>query len=481
MNRRMVIYTIGQLIGVEAAVMMLPLCVSLIYGEGSWKAFLITIGIAIVLSALGLLLSRPKSHVIYAKEGFATVALAWIIMSGIGALPFVISGEIPNYIDAFFETVSGFTTTGSSIVRDVEALSHGILFWRSFTHWLGGMGVLVFVMAILPSSSDRSIHLMRAEVPGPVVGKLVPKIKETAKILYLIYMVMTFIEVILLLCGGMPLFDSLVHSFGTAGTGGFGIKADSIGGYSSYCQWVITIFMLLFGINFNLFYLCLIRRFKSVLKSEELWAYLGIVLAAATIITVNIMPIYNSLSQSIRLSVFQVASIITTTGYATADFNTWPVLSKGILLILMFFGACAGSTGGGFKISRVILLLKAVKRELHRLIHPRSRTTIKFEGKNVDEGTISGVECYLALYVICFVGIFLILCFEKNFNIETNFSAAASCFNNIGPGLGAVGPVSNYADYSVLSKIVLSFAMLLGRLELFPLIITLAPSTWTKK
>lgn len=481
MNRRMVIYTIGQLIGVEAAVMMLPLCVSLIYGEGSWKAFLITIGIAIVLSALGLLLSRPKNHVIYAKEGFATVALAWIIMSGIGALPFVISGEIPNYIDAFFETVSGFTTTGSSIVRDVEALSHGILFWRSFTHWLGGMGVLVFVMAILPSSSDRSIHLMRAEVPGPVVGKLVPKIKETAKILYLIYMVMTFIEVIFLLCGGMPLFDSLVHSFGTAGTGGFGIKADSIGGYSSYCQWVITIFMLLFGINFNLFYLCLIRRFKSVLKSEELWAYLGIVLAAATIITVNIMPIYNSLSRSIRLSVFQVASIITTTGYATADFNTWPVLSKGILLILMFFGACAGSTGGGFKISRVVLLLKAVKREFHRLIHPRSRTTIKFEGKNVDEGTISGVECYLALYVICFVSIFLILCFEKNFDIETNFSAAASCFNNIGPGLGSVGPVLNFADYSAVSKIVLSIAMLLGRLELFPLIITLAPSTWTKK
>lgn len=481
MNRRMVIYTIGQLIGVEAAVMMLPLCVSLIYGEGSWKAFLITIGIAIVLSALGLLLSRPKNHVIYAKEGFATVALAWIIMSGIGALPFVISGEIPNYIDAFFETVSGFTTTGSSIVRDVEALSHGILFWRSFTHWLGGMGVLVFVMAILPSSSDRSIHLMRAEVPGPVVGKLVPKIKETAKILYLIYMVMTFIEVIFLLCGGMPLFDSLVHSFGTAGTGGFGIKADSIGGYSSYCQWVIIIFMLLFGINFNLFYLCLIRRFKSVLKSEELWAYLGIVLAAATIITVNIMPIYNSLSQSIRLSAFQVASIITTTGYATADFNTWPVLSKGILLILMFLGACAGSTGGGFKISRVVLLLKAVKREFHRLIHPRSRTTIKFEGKNVDEGTISGVECYLALYVICFVSIFLILCFEKNFDIETNFSAAASCFNNIGPGLGSVGPVLNFADYSAVSKIVLSIAMLLGRLELFPLIITLAPSTWTKK
>lgn len=481
MNRRVVFYTIGQLIGVEAAVMMLPLCVSLIYGEGSWKAFLITIGIAIVLSALGLLLSRPKNHVIYAKEGFATVALAWIIMSGIGALPFVISGEIPNYIDAFFETVSGFTTTGSSIVRDVEALSHGILFWRSFTHWLGGMGVLVFVMAILPSSSDRSIHLMRAEVPGPVVGKLVPKIKETAKILYLIYMVMTFIEVILLLCGGMPLFDSLVHSFGTAGTGGFGIKADSIGGYSSYCQWVITVFMLLFGINFNLFYLCLIRRFKSVLKSEELWVYLGIILAAATIITVNIMPIYNSLSQSIRLSAFQVASIITTTGYATADFNTWPVLSKGILLILMFFGACAGSTGGGFKISRVVLLLKAVKRELHRLIHPRSRTTIKFEGKNVDEGTISGVECYLALYIICFVVIFLILCFEKNFDIETNFSAATSCFNNIGPGLGAVGPVSNFADYSAVSKIVLSVAMLLGRLELFPLIITLAPSTWTKK
>ena len=481
MNRRVVLYTIGQIVGVEAVVMLLPLAVSLMYGESCYSAFLITIAVAAAVSLAALVFAKPRNHVIYAKEGFATVALAWIIMSAIGALPFVISGEIPSYVDAWFETVSGFTTTGSSIVTDVEALSHGILFWRSFTHWLGGMGVLVFIMAILPSSSDRSIHIMRAEVPGPVVGKLVPKIRETAKILYLIYMALTLIEIVFLLFGGMPLFDSVVHSLEAAGTGGFGIKGDSIGGYSNYCQWVITVFMLLFGINFNLFYLMLIRRFKTAFKSSELWTYFGIVAAAVIMITVNIYPIYQSLSDSIRLSAFQVASIVTTTGYATADFNTWPILSKGILLTLMFCGACAGSTGGGFKVSRVMLLAKSVKRELNRLIHPRSRTAVTLEGKTIDDATVNGVGCYLALYVACLIAVFILLCFDSAFDIESNFSAAVSCFNNIGPGFGLVGPASNFAAYSGFSKIVLSFAMLLGRLELFPIIITLAPSTWIKK
>lgn len=481
MNRRMVLYTIGQLIGVEAVILLLPLAVSVIYGEECYKTFLITIAVAAALSLLAIVSARPKNHVIYAKEGFATVALAWMFMSAIGALPFVISGEIPSFVDAWFETVSGFTTTGSSVVENVEVLSRGILFWRSLTHWLGGMGILVFIMAILPSASDRSIHIMRAEVPGPIVGKLVPKIRDTAKILYLIYMGLTVLETILLVLGGMPLFDSVVHSMGTAGTGGFGIKADSIAGYSNYCQWVITVFMLMFGINFNLFYLMLIRRFKLVAKNGELWTYLGIVAAGVIMITVNIYPMYQSFSESIRLSAFQVASIITTTGYATADFNTWPLFSKGLLLIFMICGACAGSTGGGIKVSRVMIIVKSVKRELHRLIHPRSRTAVRLEGKPVDEATVNGAGCYLALYVICLMVVFLLLCLDSGFDIESNFSAAVACFNNIGPGVGLVGPTSNFAAYSDFSKVVLSFAMLLGRLELFPVIITLAPSTWTKK
>ena len=480
MNRRMVIFTVGQMLKVESLILVLPLFVSMIYKEQSFFAYFLTIAIALASGFIMTLIARPRNHVIYAKEGFVIVSLAWVFMSLIGALPFVISGEIPNYIDAVFETVSGFTTTGASILNDVESLSKSNLFWRSFTHWVGGMGVLVFVMAIIPKFSDRSIHLLRAEVPGPIVGKLVPKIKDTAKILYLIYIALTAIEIVFLLCGGMSLFDSVVHSFGTAGTGGFGIKADSIGGYNHYIQWVIAIFMLLFGINFNLFYLALLKKFRAVFKSTEIWVYFGIVAASVMIIAYNIYPIYKNIADCLRLSTFQVSSIITTTGYSTADFDAWPVLSKTILLMLMFIGGCAGSTAGGIKVSRVILLIKMIKQELRHLLHPNSVSAVKYEGKTVENATQKSVSAYLAMYVCVFVTIIFIISFDK-FDVVTNISAAAACFNNIGPGFEAVGPMCSFAGYSYLSKIALSIAMLLGRLEIYPLFIAFSASTWTKE
>ncbi len=480
MNRRMVLKTVGQICLAEAALLLLPLVVCLIYSETAVAfAFIKTIVISAVLGVVIVLLSRPGTRIIYAKESFVIVTLAWIVVSALGALPFVFSGEIPNYIDAFFETVSGFTTTGASILTNVEALSHGSLFWRSFTHWIGGMGVLVFIMAIVPVS-DRSIHLMRAEMPGPIIGKLVPKASDTAKILYKIYIVLTSVQIIMLLFGGMPLFDSVVHTFGTAGTGGFGIKADSIASYSPYHQWVIMAFMLLFGINFNLYYLILIRKFKSVFKSTELWCYLGIVAISIAVITANIYPIYQNISDSVRLSAFQVSSIITTTGFSTTDFNLWPGLSKAILLLLMFIGACAGSTAGGLKISRVVILGKMIRRELKKMLRPRSVSTVNFEGKKLEEKTLNSVSNYFAIYVVCFIIIFIIICFEP-FTLETNLSATAACFNNVGPGFSAVGPASNYSAYSPLSKLVLSVAMLLGRLEIFPLILAFSLSTWKKQ
>jgi len=468
------------MISAEALMLMLPLATAILYGEScAWSIFL-TIVIAAAVGFGLTLFCRPKSTVIYAREGFCITALAWILMSAIGALPFVFSGEIPNYIDAFFETVSGFTTTGASILADVEAMSRGLLFWRSFTHWVGGMGVLVFVMAILPSVSDRSIHIMRAEMPGPVVGKIVPRARDTASILYKIYIVMTLVEILLLLCGGMPLFDSIVHAFGTAGTGGFGIKADSIGGYSPYLQWVITVFMFLFGVNFNLYYLLLIRRFRSVLQSTELWVYLGIVVASIGLITANILSLCANFAEALRHAAFQVSSIITTTGYATTDFDLWPSFSKAILLMLMFVGACAGSTGGGIKVSRVVLLWKTICRQIRQLVHPRAMGVVKFEGKSVDETTTNSIGTYLGVYLFCFVAIFLLLCLEDA-SFTTHFSAAAACFNNIGPGFDAVGPTMNFAAYSGFSKVLLSFAMLLGRLEIYPLLIALYPGTWKKK
>lgn len=480
MNRKMVFYTIGQMLITEAVLLLLPTIVSIIYGEGCISAFLITIGIALVLGGLLVFFCKTKNQVIYAKEGFVTVSLVWIVMSLVGALPFYISGEIPSYVDAVFETVSGFTTTGASILSDVESMSRGLLFWRSFTHWVGGMGVLVFVMAIIPNISDRSIHLMRAEVPGPTVGKLMPKIKDTAKILYIIYIALTFIEIVFLLLGNMPVFDSIVHAFGTAGTGGFGIKGDSITSYSPYLQWVITVFMALFGVNFNLYYLIILGKLGTALKSRELWCYLGIILVSTAVITVDIMPLYDGFSEAVRTSAFQVSSIVTTTGYATTDFNLWPGLSKGIIFVLLFSGACAGSTAGGLKISRIMILFKLIRKEFKHMLHPRSVSGVKFEGKEVEDSTLRGVSNYFAIYMVCFFLIFLVLSFEP-FDLETNITAAASAFNNIGPGFSAIGPMANWAGYSPVAKIVLSFAMLLGRLEIFPLIIALSPRTWGKK
>ncbi len=480
MNRKMIFYMLGKILELEAVIMLIPLITSVIYGEKSIWAFLITIAFALLVGIALTFLNKPRDKTFFAKEGFVIVALSWVLLSAVGALPFVISGEIPNFIDAFFETVSGFTTTGATILSNVEGLSKGIAMWRSLTHWVGGMGILVLVVAILPTDSGRSIHIIRAEMPGHSVGKLTPKLRVMTKQLYLIYIVLTAIEVVFLLFGGMPLFDSLVHSFGTAGTGGFGIKNDSIASYSPYLQWVITIFMLLFGINFNLYYLLLVGKLRSAVKSEELWTYACLFTGATALITYNIYSMSTNFAEALRNAAFQVSSIMTTTGYATADFNLWPGLSKGILLILMFIGACSGSTAGGLKISRVVLLFKRVKSGVKHMIHPRSTEAVRFEGKRVDNDTLMGVLVYFAVYFICFTLILFVVLFEP-FDFETSISAVAACFNNVGPGLSLVGPTGNYGVFSYISKIMLSFAMLLGRLEIFPMLILFSPSVWKKR
>ena len=480
MNRRMVLYMVGTVVKIEAALMVLPLIVSLIYRESCSVDFLISIGVALVTGFALTLIFKPGSKVIYAKEGFVIVALAWLVLSLIGALPFYISREIPSYIDAFFETVSGFTTTGASILTDVEAMSKGLLFWRSFTHWVGGMGVLVFVMAVIPRVSDRSIHILRAEAPGPIVGKIVPKMKQTAGILYLIYIALTVITFLFLLAGGMPLFDSIIHAVGTAGTGGFGIKADSIGSYSPYIQWVITGAMIAFGINFNLYYFVIIKRNRAAIKNEEFMLYAAIVIISTVIIALNVSPLYGTAAESIRHSAFQVATVISTTGFSTVDFNQWPGLAKTILFILMFSGGCAGSTAGGFKVSRILLLTKTIKRELKKMIHPRAVSVVRLDGKRLEETTVTSLHSYFAVYIALFAMVVLLLGLDA-FDLETNVTVAASCLNNIGPGLGAAGPAESYGLFSPFSKIMLSFTMLFGRLEIFPLILTLSPSTWTKK
>lgn len=478
MNKKMVFRTIGRLLQITAVLLVVPMIVALIYGEAKQVfAFGITALGSLVVGVVITLLTKTKNKVIYARDGFAITALAWIGMALVGAVPFVISGDIPSCVDAFFETVSGFTTTGASVVENVEALSYSALFWRSFTHWIGGMGVLVFIMAIIPNFTDRSIHIMRAEMPGPIVGKLVPRVKDTAKILYLIYIVLTVLEAIFLLCGGMSLFDSLVHTFGTAGTGGFGIKNDSIASYSPYCQWIITIFMLIFGINFNLFYLILMKKFTTAIKSGELWTYIIIVVTSIGFITANTLSLATNLSDTIRDSAFQVSSFITTTGYTTTDFNAWPDFSKSILLILMFIGGCAGSTAGGIKVARVVMLFKNIRREIRKLIHKRSVNAVHFEGRSVDETTFNGVNTYLAIYFVCIFAVFVLVSFDS-LGFEANFTATVSCVNNIGPFFGGM---STFAAYSGFSKIIFSFAMLFGRLEIFPMIIMLSPRTWVKK
>ena len=478
MNYRMIFRTLGGVLVCLAALMLLPLAVGLCYGEN-------VLGFAVAIAAtaaISLLLRRikPRSTDIYAREGFAIVGLAWICMSLLGALPFVISGDIPNYIDAVFETVSGFTTTGASILANVEEMSHAGLFWRSFTHWLGGMGVLVFVMAVLPMSGDHSMHIMRAEVPGPTVGKLVPRAKKTAKILYLMYMALTAVETVLLLLGGMSFFDALLHAFGTAGTGGFSTKAASVGAYDSvYVEMVISVFMLLFSVNFNLYYLLLIGRLRDVLKNEELHWFLGIVCFAVLTIAVNITGMYGGFGTALRHAFFNVSSIISTTGYCTVDFNLWPEYSKWLLVLLMFVGACAGSTGGGLKVSRFIMLIKSVEAELRQMIRPRSVTRVQLEGRRVEAGAVKAVSNFFVLYIFLLLVCTLLLSAD-GFDMETNFTGALSCLSNIGPGMSLVGPTGNFSAFSGFSKIVLSLTMLIGRLEIYPILLLFSRRTWKR-
>lgn len=475
----MVLRILGYVLGAEAVLMLLPLLVCLIYGENPFPFLVCILGLGICAGLLRLI--KPRSRSLFAREGFLAVSLAWILVSLAGAVPFVLDGAIPSYIDALFETVSGFTTTGASVLRDVEALPCGLLFWRSFTHWIGGMGVLVFIMAVLPMAGDRSMHLMRAEVPGPSVGKLVPRVRHTALLLYAIYLALTILEVGFLLAGGMPLFDSLVHAFGTAGTGGFSIKNASIAAYNSpYLEGVIGVFMLLFGVNFNLYFLLLMRDFKQVLKSEELRIYLLIVAGSVGMITLNILPTAGGAETAFREAFFQVSSIITTTGYATADYTTWPTFSQTVLFLLMVTGACGGSTGGGLKVSRLIILVKKCGRELIRLVHPRAVGAVRLDGKAVDNQTSHDVGIFFITYMGIIGGMTLLVSLD-GFDFTTTISAVAACMGNIGPGLGTVGPSGNFMDFSVLSKLLLSVTMLLGRLEIFPLLLTLTPVIYRKK
>ena len=478
MNYQMIGYVIGRILLTEAVLLVPPMLTAFLYGE-SVLPFLLP---AILLAAVGLVigLKRPRKTALYARDGFAVVALAWVLMSAFGALPFVLSGDIPNYIDAFFETVSGFTTTGASILTAVEPLSRGGLFWRSFTHWVGGMGVLVFVMAILPMTDGHGMHLMRAEVPGPSVGKLVSRMSDTAKILYSIYFIMTILLIVLLMAGGMPLFDACIHSFGTAGTGGFSSRNLSVGAYNSaYFDIILGIFMLLFGVNFNLYYFLLVKRFRDVFRSEELRAYLFIVTASVLAIAANIVHMYGSVGTSLRHAFFQVSSIITTTGYATADFNLWPTFSKGILVVLMFVGACAGSTGGGIKVARIVILTKASFADMRKMLHPNAVTTVRFEEKPLTDRSVRSVYQYIAVYLLVFVASFLLLSLE-GFDLVSTFTALAACINNIGPGLEMVGPMGNFFAFSPAAKLLLSFDMLVGRLEIFPMLLLFAPSIWKR-
>ena len=479
MNYRMIAYLTGVIILIEAAFMLLPLLVALLYGETSGVWFLATLAAA---ALLGFVLTRlrPVKRTMYAREGFVVTALAWIVISLIGAAPFALSGQISSYLDAVFETVSGFTTTGASILPNVEALDQCMLFWRSFTHWLGGMGILVFMLALVNLAGGEANHLLRAESPGPSVSKMVPNMRKSSAILYTIYMVMTLVETLLLVLGGMPLFDSLCHAFGTAGTGGFGVKAASIGYYDSYyLQGVIAVFMVLFGVNFNVYFFLLMRKFSTALRNTELRAYLAIVLVSTVTIALNIAGMMPSLYDAFHHAFFTVSSIITTTGFATVDFNQWPELSRLLLVLLMIVGACAGSTGGGVKVSRFVILTKATAHEIRRLLHPRSVKVLTMDGKPIGRETIQGVQGYMMVYFFVTV-ISMLLVSLDNFDLTTTITAVEATLNNIGPGLNLVGPTENFALFSPMSKIVLTMALLLGRLELFPVLILLLPSTRSK-
>lgn len=479
MNYGSIRYIIGWILKVEAALMTLPMIVSVVYRERTGLYFvmaaLLCLGAGVILS-----LKKPEKTTYYAKEGYISVALGWIVMSIMGCLPFVFSGEIPFFFDALFEIISGFTTTGASILTDVEALSKCMLFWRSFSHWVGGMGVLVFILAILPlAGGEHNLQLMKAESPGPSVSKLVPRLRETAMMLYKIYLGMTVLMIVILAVSGMPLFDTLCLTFGTAGTGGFGVLNSSAAGYTTFQQAVITVFMMLFGVNFSFYFLLLYKKAKDAFSMEEVRWYFVIYFGAVLLITVNLAGQAGSVLEHFHHAAFQAASIMTTTGFSTVDFNLWPQLSKAVLLLLMFIGACAGSTGGGMKVSRIVVYMKSIKREMAALIHPRSVKVMKLEGKAEDSAMLRSIFSFLSAYLVIFVVSLLIVTLD-GFDLETNFSAVAATFNNIGPGLGGVGPTSNFAGYSVLSKLVLSLDMLIGRLEIFPILLLFAPNTWKK-
>ncbi len=478
MNFSFIRYIIGWILNFQGIFLLVPCLVAAIYGEKSGYAFLITASFCLIT---GILCTRrkPKNKSFYAKEGFISVALAWVVFSITGAVPFVISGEIPDVFNALFETISGYTTTGATILSDIESLSKCVLFWRSFTHWIGGMGILVFVLCVLPLAGGNNMHLMRAESPGPSVGKLVPRVRLTAMILYGIYAVLTILECILLMCGGMGFFEAITASFGTAGTGGFCVKNSSMADYSVYLQNVVAVFMVLFGVNFSIYFLLLVRKPKQVLKSEELRTYLAIILLSTVIIGINIRGSFSTIWESLQQAFFQVSSIITTTGFATTDFNTWPTLSKSLLVLLMFIGACAASTGGGLKVSRVIIAWKNIKNQLSSFIHPKSVHIIRMEDKKIENDVVHSVSMYIILYFVVFIVSVLLISIE-NESFETCFTSVAATLNNVGPGMDAVGPIQNFAFFNPFSKCVFMFTMLAGRLELIPMIILFCPWLWKR-
>ena len=479
MNFKIVLKTVGKLLWAEAIILCLPLLVSLYYKENLFHIYLIVMGLLLGVGAL-MNLPKPEKRTVYAREGFVIVSVSWILLSFFGALPFVFSGEIPSLIDAMFEVVSGFTTTGATILEDIESISKSLLFWRAFTHWIGGMGILMFVLAFLPQKDMQSMHIMRAEVPGPSVGKLVSKTTVTARILYIIYAAFTLAEIVALLCCDMPLFDSVTTAFATAGTGGFSVKNASIAAYNSLpIEIICTFFMFLFGINFNLFYLILIKQFRRAIKSEELWTYLGIIAISIGIITFNIAPLVSSFGTALRQAGFQVVSVITTTGFITADFNSWPMISQVILITLMFIGACGGSTGGGLKVGRIIILFKSCVRELKRALNPRRVKCIRLDNAVLEKETASATCIYFVVYMFV-IAVSILLVSINNHDFTTTFSSVITCINNVGPGLSLVGPVENFTVMSSLSKIVLTLDMLIGRLEVLPMMILFLPSTWKK-
>ena len=484
MNVKSISRTVGLILLITGIFQLFPLLIAVIDHEPrNILAYIESLCLILLVGSALLLFSRGGNRMFSAQEGFAATGLSWIFMSALGALPFFLSGQIPSYVDAFFEMVSGFTTTGASILTDVEALSRCNLFWRSFSHWLGGMGVLVFLLAVVPGARKNGgtgIYLMRAESPGPSVDKLTPHLRQTAMILYGIYILLTALCIVCLLLGGMPVFDSFCIAFGTAGTGGFAIKNSSMGGYSYFLQTVVTVFMFLFGVNFSLYYMLLLRKFKAVFKNEELRLYFGIAASSIVLIAINISCMYNTVYEAVHHAAFQVVSIMTTTGYGTVDFEQWPAFSKAILLSLMFIGASAGSTGGGLKVSRVLLLMKSIRRTIRKALHPRRVQPVYMDGRAVSEEVCDNVNAYLAIYCVILVLSFAIISVD-GFSIGTNFSAVASCFNNIGPGFELVGATQNFSIYSDLSKIILSLDMLLGRLEIFPLLLLLSPDTWSRR